>query len=161
VHPSCQTLARSSVSRGFVMFGLASSSAATDRVGSESCTSMHSGVGAARHGVLRGVQLSSPGSLRAEGVTGEQLGFYCRALRHRSTAAPRPRAIHSCSCPQREQHEYGPNLKYEHKDQHNAQPCGLGRLAWSGFQSRLSCTEPQFNQRANPSFKRTCLRHAA
>ena len=116
------------------MLGLASSSAATDRAERESCTSMHSCIGAARYGALRGVRLSLHGSLRAEGVTGEQVGFSRGALRLRSTAAPRPRALHSSSCPRQEQceygpNEYGPNLKYEYKDQHNAQSCGLGRLA--------------------------------
>jgi hypothetical protein len=137
------------------MLGLASSSAATDRAGHKSCTSMHSRVGVARYGALREVRLSLHGSLRAEGVTGEQPGFFRGALRRRSTAAPRPRAIHSGSCPRQEQYEYEPNLKYEYKDQHNAQACGLGPLAWSGFQSRSSCTELQVNERANPSFKRT------
>jgi hypothetical protein len=137
------------------MFGLASSSAAIDCAGHKSCTSMHSGVGAARYGALRGVR-PLHGPLRAEGVTGEQLGFSCGALRLRSTAAPRPRAIHSGSCPRQEQYEYGPNLKYEYQDQHNAQSCGLAPLTCSRCKWPSSLTEPQFNQRANPSFKRTC-----
>ena len=135
---------------------LASSCAATQRAGRKSCTSRHSGIGAARYVALREVWLSLPGSLRAEDVTGEQLGFCLGTLRQRSTAAPRLRAIHSGLCPRQNQYEYRPNLKYECKDQHNTQARGLAPLAWSGFQSRSSCTEPQFNQRANPSFKRTC-----
>ena len=149
-----QTLARSSVSRRLLMLGFASSTAATDRVGWQSWSSMHSCIGAARYGALRRGRLFLHGSLRAEGVTGERLGFSSSALRHRSTAAPRLRAIHSCSYPRQEQYEYGPNLKCE--DEHNAQACGLEWLAWAGFQSRSSRSEPQFNQRANPSIERTC-----
>ena len=53
------------------------------------------------------------------------------------------------------QHEYGPNLKYEYEDQHNAQSFGLVPLACDWYKWRSSLTEPQFNQRANPSIERT------
>ena len=135
---------------------LASGCAATQRAGRKSCTSMHSGIGAARYVALREVWLSLHGSLRAEGVTGERLGFSRGVFRLRSTAVPRHRAIHSGSCPRKEQYEYGPNLKYEHQDQHNAQSCGLAPLTCSRCKWHSGCAERQFNQRANPSFKRSC-----
>ena len=89
-------------------------------------------------------------------ATGEKQGISRSALRHQSTTAPKTRAIHSGSCPRQQQYQYRPNLKCECQDQHNAQPFSLERLTWSGCQSRSSHAEPQFNQRANPSFKRTC-----
>jgi hypothetical protein len=77
------------------MLGLASSAAATGHVGRQSRSSTHSSIGAARFGALRGVRMSLPGSLRAAGVTGEQLGFSRRALRLRLVVATGLGAIHS------------------------------------------------------------------
>ena len=99
---------------------------------------MHNGIGAARYGALREVRIS-----------------LLRALRLRSTAVPPPRSIHSCSHQRHKQYEIWPNLKYQHRIQPNSQSRRLVSLAGAWSQLRSSRTEVQFNQRANPSFKRT------
>ena len=144
------------------MFGLASRSAATDRAWNKSCPSMHSSIGAARYGALRGVQLC-PCMARFERRASQASNWVSFAVPFGSDRQQLqgPEPIHFCWCLRQVQCEYGPNLKDEYEDQHNAQSCGLVPLTCARYKWRSSCTEHQFNQRANPSFKRTGLRPAA
>jgi len=138
---------------------LASGCSATERVGRRSHTSRHSGIGAFRSSALVEVRVPLPWFAPGSAATVEHRTILPGALRHGSSAAAENGAIHSGRRVLQEQHECAPNLKYE--DEHNTQLYVLEPLACAWCKWRSSRTEPQFNQRANPSIKRTGLRPAA
>ena len=138
---------------------LTSGRSATERAGRRSHASRHSGIGAFRSSSLRKVQPPWPWFAPGIVAAGEYRIVLGGALRHGSSAAAENGAIPSGRRVLQEQHECVPNLKYE--DEHNTQLCVLEPLACAWCKWRSSRTEPQLNQRANPSIKRTGLRPAA
>ena len=116
-----------------VVHALASGSAASKRSRSLSLHRRHSGVSSARHGALRELQLSSPATLRAPA---SKVGNWV-SLSERS-------GIHRRSPQGSEQYT-------------SAQaPLADAQSKWRSSRSLVL-----FIERANPSFKRTCLRQSA
>ena len=138
---------------------LASGRSATERAGRRSHSSRHSGICAFRSSSLREVRVPLPWFAPGSAATVEHRTSLRGALRHGSSAAAENGAMHSGRSVLLEQYERVPNLKY--KDEDNTQLCTLEPLACAWCKWRSSRTELQFNQRANPSIKRTGLRPAA
>ena len=130
---------------------LASGRSATERAGRRSPSSRHSSICASGSSALREARLSLPWFATGIAATGEHRTILRGALRHGSSAAAENGAIHAGRRALQEQYE----------DEHNTQLCVLEPLACDWCKWRPSRTEPQFNRRANPSIKRTCLRQAA
>ena len=135
---------------------LAPGRSATERAGRRSHTSRHSGIGAFRSSALLEVRLSllrvAPQQSSTAPSCAARFGKERQLLQRMEQYTPAVRVL-------QEQYEYVPNLKYE--DEHNTQPCVLEPLACAWCKWRSSRTEPQLNQRANQSIKRTGLRPAA
>ena len=111
----------------------ASGGAAFKSFGQLSLRRLHSGVGAARNGVLRDLQLSSAGALRA---SASRAGNWVSLSERFGTDLQRPQG----------------------SEQYTS---GQVPLAGAGSKWRSSRSLPPFVERANPSFKRTRLRRSA